>query len=83
MRARDSKPHTRIGNRPVLATAALLLVLGCAAVITHGAPAAWHKWRSKVTRTDTCAQVSPGEGWEQVAGPFRDAQCTLPGKPGQ
>ena len=61
---------------------ALLLALGCATV-TYGAPAAWHKWRSKVNRAETCAQVSPGDGWEKIAGPFRDAQCTLPGKPGQ
>ena len=45
------------------------------------APAAWYKWRSKLNGTVVCAQVMHGE-WEKAAGPFKDAQCERPGKPG-
>ena len=45
------------------------------------APAAWYKWRSKLNGTVVCAQVMQGE-WEKAAGPFKDAHCELPGKPG-
>lgn len=60
----------------------LLLVAMVVAASASAAPAAWHKWRSKHDGELVCAQVSPGKGWERVFGPFRDPQCTLPGKPG-
>lgn len=45
------------------------------------APAAWYKWRSKLTGGEVCAQVMHGN-WEKSAGPFKDAQCKKPGSPG-
>jgi hypothetical protein len=38
-------------------------------------PAYWFKWQSKLNGKMLCKQVSPGEGWQQHAGPFYDAQC--------
>ena len=38
-------------------------------------PAFWFQWQSKVTGKMLCKQLSPGEGWQQHAGPFYDAQC--------
>lgn len=45
------------------------------------APAAWYKWRSKLNGIVVCKQVMLGE-WEKFAGPFKDARCERPGKPG-
>ena len=47
------------------------------------APAPWYKWKSKLNGKEFCAQTSPGEGWEESAGPFKDARCEKPGKPGE
>ncbi|RJF99312.1 hypothetical protein [Noviherbaspirillum saxi] len=65
----------------VIATIAGAVLLSgmCAA---HAALAAWHIWRSLTDGGETCAQNSPGAGWERVAGPYKDARCTIPGKPG-
>jgi hypothetical protein len=35
-------------------------------------------WESKANQKVFCAQISPGEGWEQVGGPFRDSHCKKP-----
>lgn len=43
------------------------------------APAPWYLWQSKVDGATFCAQTAPGEGWERIAGPFRDAGCRRPG----
>lgn len=45
------------------------------------APAPWFLWASLVADGFVCAQNSPGEGWQQVRGPFRDAHCRKPGNP--
>jgi hypothetical protein len=50
--------------------------------VLHAAPASWYKWRSKLSSEQPCAQISPGEGWEKLSGPYRDARCIIPGKPG-
>ena len=36
-------------------------------------PAAWYKWRSVESDIDICSQISPGDGWVAVKGPFQDA----------
>lgn len=41
----------------------------------NAAPAPWYQWRSLVNGALFCAQTSPGPGWEQVAGPFRNPRC--------
>jgi hypothetical protein len=38
-------------------------------------PAYWFRWESKLNGKMICKQLSPGEGWQQHAGPFYDAQC--------
>ena len=46
-------------------------------------PAPWYKWRSKLDGREICRQVSPGEGWDRVAGPYKDASCRRKGLPGR
>jgi len=38
-------------------------------------PAPWYYWRSKITNDRVCAQFSPGNGWVQDGGPYKDARC--------
>ena len=45
-------------------------------------PAPWHKWRSKNNGVEVCAQTRPGPGWVHARGPYRDLNCTQPGRPG-
>lgn len=40
-------------------------------------PAPWYRWESRLDGARICAQVAPGEGWTQVGGPYRDAQCSI------
>lgn len=54
-----------------------LLALACAAGAA-GAPAPWYQWRSLQNGSQVCAQTSPGSGWAQAGGPFRDADCRRP-----
>jgi hypothetical protein len=58
------------------ATIALTAALLCAPLFA--APALWYKWRSKVDGAQFCAQISPGEGWEQIPVPYKDARCEKP-----
>lgn len=59
----------------------VFLLAGAVAASALAAPAPWYKWRSKLNGTVICTQVMQG-AWEKFEGPFRDAQCTHPGKPG-
>ena len=54
------------------------LVAAGFAVAAAGAPAPWYQWRSLQNGTRVCAQTSPGSGWAQAGGPFRDADCSRP-----
>ena len=54
-----------------LAAAVLVMAAGAA-------PAPWYQWRSLQNGTHVCAQTSPGSGWAQAGGPFRDADCSRP-----
>ncbi|MDD2833296.1 MAG: hypothetical protein PHD12_04720 [Methylotenera sp.] len=47
------------------------------------APAPWYLWKSKLDGVSLCTQVPPGEGWLQLNGPYKDAHCTVHGRPGQ
>lgn len=63
-----------ISKKSILAAALCgLLALGALA-----APAPWYLWRSKLDGKTFCQQISPGEGWERVGGPFRDSRCEKP-----
>ena len=52
-----------------------LMVVALLSLSVLAAPAPWYKWRSKVDGETFCAQTSPGEGWEKLAGPYKDARC--------
>ncbi|MFJ5445371.1 hypothetical protein ACIKP9_03950 [Methylobacillus methanolivorans] len=39
------------------------------------APAPWYLWQSKLDSKLVCLQTSPGHGWVQIKGPFKDNNC--------
>jgi hypothetical protein len=47
--------------------------------LSHAVPAYWYRWQSKLDGKYVCAQVHPGEGWQKIGGPFRNARCRNPG----
>jgi hypothetical protein len=58
----------------------LAILLGLALAfpaILNAAPAPWYQWRSKATGNVVCSQTPLGPGWEQFAGPYRDARCEI------
>ena len=63
------------------------MFLTVVALLTAGAilaaPAPWYKWKSKLDGKVFCFQTSPGEGWERLSGPYKDARCETPGRPGE
>jgi hypothetical protein len=44
-------------------------------------PAAWYLWRSPENSFPICSQISPGDDWQAVKGPFQDSVCRKPGVP--
>jgi len=54
-------------------TLLVALVLGACAALA--APAPYYQWRSKLNGAIACSQTPLGPGWEQFAGPYRDARC--------
>ena len=44
-------------------------------------PAAWYLWRSPENPSAICSQISPGDGWVVIKGPFQDGVCKKPGVP--
>ena len=52
-----------------------LLTLAVAVQTAFAGPAPWYQWRSKLTGALACSQTPLGPGWEQFAGPYRDARC--------
>ncbi|HEY9102466.1 hypothetical protein [Chitinimonas sp.] len=53
-----------------------------ASLVALAAPAPWYIWQSPSDRTTVCAQTSPGDGWTQARGPFKDSLCRQLGQPG-
>lgn len=45
-------------------------------------PAAWYRWQSPEGGVALCSQISPGDGWVKVKGPYQDALCKKLGMPG-
>jgi hypothetical protein len=58
------------------------LAVALAATAGSAQPAPWYKWRSKLNDKIFCAQTSPGSGWALDSGPYKDARCEKPGRPG-
>ena len=54
---------------------AVLATLSLFAVTAAAEPAPWHLWQSRLDGKSTCAQTSPGAGWETNDGPFSNARC--------
>jgi hypothetical protein len=54
------------------------LLLGLACLLATGAPARWHKWRSKLGGETVCSQVPLGPGWDRMAGAYKDSRCEIP-----
>ena len=65
----------RFGNLVLVLSAVLI----CAS--SWAGPAAWYKWHSSESDIEICLQISPGEGWFVVKGPFEDAVCKKLGMP--
>ena len=64
----------------IVRTAALVgAALFCS--LTWADPAAWYLWRSPHAEGAICSQISPGEGWVVIKGPFQDGVCKKPGVP--
>jgi len=61
---------------------AALMLLATLSAASFAAPAPWHLWRSMVDGRRYCTQIDPGTAWEKVGGPYKDARCIKPGKPG-
>lgn len=61
-------------NRLTVFIAGLLLT-----AVAGAQPAPWYQWKSKLDGKIICKQTTPGEGWEQVGGPFKDARCEKKG----
>lgn len=53
----------------------LLLLLAAAAGATLAAPAPWYLYQSRLDGQKACSQTPLGEGWVQIAGPYKDAHC--------
>ncbi|GGC71485.1 hypothetical protein [Undibacterium terreum] len=53
-------------------------VLALAASAVLAGPAAYFRWKSKFNNYTICAQTTPGDGWEILSGPFKDAHCSKP-----
>jgi hypothetical protein len=61
---------------------ALTVALLCSVCLNAvAAPAPWYLWRSRLNGATFCHQTSPGEGWERIAGPFKNARCEKPASP--
>jgi len=56
-----------------------ILLLAVAAALAGSAalarPAWWYLYQSRVDGQHACSQTPLGEGWVQMAGPFKDAHC--------
>jgi hypothetical protein len=65
-----------------LSSALIGLLIAIAPTVATAQSAPWYKWRNSQGR-EFCLQNDPGSGWTRVAGPFKDARCEKPGRPGQ
>ncbi|MQY51328.1 hypothetical protein [Rhodocyclus gracilis] len=62
--------------------AALALLALTAMPLARAEPAPWYLWVSNTADGLICAQISPGEDWRILRGPFRDGLCRKQGVPG-
>jgi hypothetical protein len=62
-------------RRRLLSLAAIAAVTTVAAGAALARPAWWYLYQSRIDGQRACSQTPLGEGWVQVAGPFKDAHC--------
>lgn len=53
----------------------LLLLASLAAASVPARPAWWYLYQSRIDGQRACSQTPIGDGWIQMAGPFKDAHC--------
>ena len=58
----------------------VVLIVACCSLVWAG-PAAWYLWRSPLAEGAICSQISPGDGWVVLKGPYQDAVCKKTGVP--
>ncbi|MCJ1885441.1 hypothetical protein LNN38_11360 [Pseudomonas sp. LA21] len=58
--------------RSLFLPVASLLLVSLSAI---AAPMPFYKWQSTLDGRYACQQTSPGDGWQKIGGPFRDAGC--------
>ncbi len=64
-----------------IAPTALFVCTVCYGALVWADPAAWYLWRSPENPSAICSQLSPGDGWVVIKGPFQDGVCKKPGVP--
>ena len=66
----------------IVRTALLICIAWCCSPVWAD-PAAWYLWRSPYADGAICSQISPGDGWVVIKGPYQDAVCRKAGVPGR
>lgn len=73
----DNGTVVRLMERIVRLFIPAFLLFGYALVFAGPAP--WYRWQHPGESLFICAQLSPGDGWVPVQGPFQDSGCRKPG----
>jgi hypothetical protein len=45
---------------------------------SHAAPAPYYLWMNLIDGSRVCSQLSLGQGWKKVGGPYKDGRCQKP-----
>jgi len=61
--------------------AAIVICAAFHCTILWAEPAAWYRWRSPYDDIVICSQISPGDSWVVMNGPYKDASCKKLGVP--
>ena len=64
-----------------IARTALFVCTAWYGALVWADPAAWYLWRSPHAEGSICSQISPGDGWVVIKGPYQDGVCKKPGVP--
>ena len=64
-----------------IARTALFVCTAWYGALVWADPAAWYLWRSPEDPSAICSQISPGDGWVVIKGPYQDSLCRKAGVP--
>jgi hypothetical protein len=64
--------------RSLLRRCALCLVCLLSFAPLHAAPAPYYLWMNLLDGSRVCSQLSLGQGWKKMGGPYKDARCQKP-----